>query len=233
MYGFDPMYFVFLAPALLFGMYAQFKVKSAFAIGHGIKANCGLSGAQVAKQILEANSIANVRIERTEVFLGDHYDPKEKVLRLSSDVYDGQSLSSLGVAAHEVGHAIQDAQKYAPLVIRNGIVPLASIGSNASFFLMMLGAVFNIYNLILLGIGAFSLIVFFQIINLPVEFDASNRARKILLSRGIVSPTEEKAVGKVLNAAALTYVAATVTSILTLLYYLFRYGVIGGRRDEE
>ncbi len=233
MIGFDPMYFVFVLPAMLLGFWAQYKVKSAFAEGKTIRANCGLSGAQVAKQILDANSISNVGIERTDGYLGDHYDPKAKVLRLSPDVFDGYSISALGVAAHEVGHAIQDAQKYTPLVIRNGIVPLASIGSTASFILMMLGAVLNAFNLVLLGIAAFSLIVFFQLINLPVEFDASNRARSILLKTGIVNSNEEKEVGKVLNAAALTYVAATLTSVLTLVYYLYRFGLLGSSRDDD
>ncbi len=230
---FDPMYFVFLLPAMLLGFWAQFKVKSAFAEGKAIRANCGLTGAQVAKQILDANSISNVGIERADGFLGDHYDPQMKVLRLSPDVYDGHSISSLGVAAHEVGHALQDAQKYTPLVIRNGIVPLASIGSNASFILMVLGAFLNMFNLVLLGIGAFSLIVIFQLINLPVEFDASNRARKILLQRGIVNSNEEREVGKVLNAAALTYVAATISSVMTLVYYLYRFGLLGSSRDND
>lgn len=234
MIGFDPVYFIFLAPAMLLGLWAQFKVKSAFNAGKEIPAYCGLSGAQVAQRILDANSIRNVGIERAEGFLGDHYDPSAKMLRLSPDVYDGRSISALGVAAHEVGHAIQDANRYAPLVIRNGIVPLASFGSNASFFLMMAGAVLNSFNLILLGIAAFSLIVLFQLINLPVEFDASNRARSILLRQGIVSSNEEKEVARVLNAAALTYVAATLSSVLTLVYYLYRYGVIGGSsRDDE
>lgn len=233
MIGFDPMYFVFIIPGFLLSLWAQYKVKSAFAAGQQIPAACGLNGAQVAQQILDANSIRNVKIEQTDGYLGDHYDPKEKVLRLSHDVYNGRSISSLGVAAHEVGHAIQDFQSYAPLVIRNGIVPLASIGSYASYFLMMLGAIFNAFNLILLGIGAFSLIVLFQLVNLPVEFDASNRARAILLQRGIVSPKEEVEVGRVLNAAALTYVAATITSLLTLVYYLYRYGLIGSNRDDD
>lgn len=228
MIGFDPVYFLFLGPAMLFGLWAQFKVKSAFNNGNKIPAHCGLSGAQVAQRILDANHIKNVGIERVQGFLGDHYDPKAKMLRLSPDVYDGRTISALGVAAHEVGHAIQDASRYTPLVIRNGIVPLASIGSNASFFLMILGATLNSFNLILLGIGAFSLIVLFQLVNLPVEFDASNRARAILLSQGIVSSNEEREVGRVLNAAAMTYVAATISAILTLVYYLYRYGIIGG-----
>ncbi len=233
MIGFDPMYFLFVGPGMLLALWAQYKVKSAFNSGHEIPVASGLSGAQVAQKILDAYSIKNVGIEEADGFMGDHYDPKAKMLRLSHEVYSGRSISSFGVAAHEVGHAIQDAEKYAPLVIRNGIVPLASIGSNLSFFLMFIGAMLNYYNLIVLGIGAFSLIVIFQLINLPVEFDASNRARAILLKQGLVSPSEEKEVGKVLNAAAMTYVAATITSIMTLIYYAYRYGLIGGSKNDE
>lgn len=233
MIGFDPMYFVFLGPAILLGLWAQFRVKSAIAVGSEIPASAGITGAEVAKRILDANGISNVGIERAGGVLGDHYDPKAKMLRLSDMVYSGRSVASLGIAAHEVGHAIQDATHYTPLVVRNGIVPLASIGSNISFVLMFLGAMLGMFNLILLGILAFSLIVVFQLVNLPVEFDASNRARAILLKTGIISSSEEREVAKVLNAAAMTYVAATISSVLTLVYYLYRYGVIGGNSRDD
>ena len=229
---FDPLYFMMLAPAMLLALWAQFRVKSAFTWASQIAPSSRLSGAEVAAKILQANGISNVGIEQAQGFMGDHYDPGKKVLRLSPDVYSGRSLAALGVAAHEVGHALQDATGYAPLVLRNGIVPLASIGSNSAFFLIMLGGLLQSMNFVLLGIGAFSLMVIFQLINLPVEFDASNRARKILVERGFVSPQEEKAVAKVLNAAAMTYVAATVSAVLTLVYYLVRFGLIGGRREE-
>lgn len=233
MIGFDPVYFIFLAPALLLGFWAQARVKWAIAHGNQIRASAGITGAEVAQKILDSYHVRGVGIERLGSNSGDHYDPKAKVLRLSEDVYSGRSISSLGIAAHEVGHAIQDATNYSPLVIRNGIVPLASYGSNLSYILMFLGASLGMFNLILLGIVAFSLIVIFQLVNLPVEFDASNRARAILLKDGIISQSEEKEVGKVLNAAAMTYVAATVTSVLTLLYYLYRFGVIGGNRNND
>jgi Zn-dependent membrane protease YugP len=158
-------------------------------------------------------------------FLGDHYDSRHKVLRLSPGVYHGQSLAALGIAAHECGHALQDAQRYGPLVVRNGIVPLANFGSNAAWLLIIGGFLMNWFGLVLAGIAAFSLVVLFQLINLPVEFNASSRAREILLNQGMVTVEEDQVVKKVLSAAAMTYVAATLTAILTLLYFLFRaYG---------
>ena len=153
------------------------------------------------------------------------------MLRLSPDVYHGSSLAALGVAAHEVGHAIQDAEKYSMLVVRNAIVPMASMGSNASWIIMMIGFFMSSMNLILLGVGLFSLVVIFQVVNLPVEFDASKRAKEILVNRGFISPQEQAGVARVLDAAAMTYVAATISAILTLLYYLWRLGIIGGSDD--
>ena len=208
---------------MLLASWAQYKVKSSFANGQQVPASCGLSGLEVAKRILEVNRITNVGIEQVQGKLRDHYDPKAKMLRLSSDVYHGKDLAALGVAAHEVGHAIQDATNYAPLRLRNGIVPLASFGSQFSVTSMMLGGAMQMSGLVLLGVLLFCLTVAFQVVNLPVEFDASSRARKILLKQGIVTTSEDKTVGKVLNAAALTYVAATVSSIGTMLYYLARF----------
>jgi Zn-dependent membrane protease YugP len=219
--GLNPLYFLVVGPGILLALWAQFKVKQAFAMGQEVQANCGWSGAQVAQKILEAfNLEGKVGIEITQGFLGDHYDPANKMLRLSPDVYNGTDLSALGVAAHEVGHAIQHAEGYAPLKLRNAIVPMASIGSNLSYFLILIGMMISSMGLIMLGIILFSIVVFFQIVNLPVEFDASSRARAILTTKGIISHREEETVAKVLNAAAWTYVAATVTSVLTLLYYL-------------
>jgi Zn-dependent membrane protease YugP len=229
---FDPMYFLFLAPAMLLAAWAQIKVKTSFAHASRIIPASGLNGRETALRILEAEGIRNVNVEEVAGTLSDHYDPKAKVLRLSSDVYHGQSLAALGVAAHEVGHAIQDAQRYSPLVMRNAIVPLASFGSNASWFLMMAGFMIGATNLVLMGIFAFSLVVIFQLINLPVEFDASSRAKTILLQRGMISPSEKKEVDSVLGAAAMTYVAGTISSVLTLVYYLWRMGLLGQRRED-
>ena len=221
-YGFDPLYFIIIAPALLLAVWAQWKVKSAYAQAGQIPARSGLSGAQTAQRILNAFGITNVAIEPAKTFLGDHYDPKHKVLRLSPEVYHGRSLASLGIAAHEVGHAIQDATAYGPLAFRNGLVPMASVGSNFSYMLIFAGLIFNWFGLAVAGLGLFSVVVLFQLVNLPVEFNASSRARDILLSNGIVTQDEDRVVGKVLNAAAMTYVAATVTALLTLLYYALR-----------
>lgn len=232
---FDPMYFVIVGPGILLAMLAQWMVKSAFETGRKYSARCGLTGAEVAQRILDANGIHHVGIEPTRGFLGDHYDPRNKVLRLSPDVYGGRHLAALGVAAHEVGHAIQDKTNYAFLTIRNGLVPLASIGSNLSFLLIMIGLFFVYANAVtvgktvaIAGFVFFGVVVLFQLINLPVEFDASNRARRSLLDLSIVAESEDRMVGKVLNAAAMTYVAATITALLQMMYFAYR--IFGDRR---
>ncbi|MFL5340896.1 MAG: zinc metallopeptidase [Gemmataceae bacterium] len=234
MFFFDPMYLLFLLPGMALAAWAQWRVKSAFNWASGIRPQSGYRG--VAAAILHAEHIDNVRIEPSTGFLSDHYDPAEKVLRLSPDVGEGVSLAAVGVAAHEAGHAIQDARGYRLLVMRNTLVPLANFGSSASWLIIMAGfllaylQMFEVGRLLVyVGIAAFSLTVFFQLVNLPVEFDASRRARVALQDTGLVTPEEDAAVAKVLNAAALTYVAATLTAILTLLYFLFRAGLLGGR----
>ena len=232
MIGFDPLYFMMLAPAMLLAAWAQWKVQSAFSHGSKIRSASGLTGAQAAKRILEAEGIYNVTIEPIAGMLSDHYDPTHKVLRLSSQVYGSNSIAALGVAAHEAGHAVQDATRYPLLVIRNAVVPLANIGSSASWVLIFAGMLLQITQLFILGVAAFSLTVFFQVVNLPVEFDASRRARNALMMTGLVAPQEDREVGRVLNAAAMTYVAGTITSILTLVYYLIRSGLLGGSSDD-
>lgn len=221
-------YFGLIIIPLLFGLWAQWRVKSTFARAAQVRASSGFTGREVAEMILESSNIKGVRIERVEGTLSDHYDPREKVLRLSPDVYEGRSSAALGVAAHEVGHAIQDDRGYAPLVIRNGIVPMAMVG-NFGLVLCGIGAMAAAFMprgpigfwLLLVGIALFSLVVLFQLVNLPVEFDASNRAKRLLASTGLIRPGEEAAaMNGVLNAAALTYVAGTVASIGTLLYYV-------------
>lgn len=230
---FDPMYFLFLLPGMLLAMWAQWRVKQAYAAASQIPAASGYNGAQAADALLHQAGVGNVRIEPTEGFLSDHYVPGERILRLSPDVYQGRSLASVGIAAHEAGHALQDAQRYPLMGLRNNLVPLASIGGTVSMGLMLLGFALSIMNLVIIGIFAFSLTVLFQLVNLPVEFDASRRARIELVRTGVITPQEEAEVGKVLNAAALTYVAATLSSILTLLYFLFRAGLLGGSRRDE
>ncbi|NLX14187.1 MAG: zinc metallopeptidase [Phycisphaerales bacterium] len=225
------MYMLYVAlPGLLIGLYAQMKVKSAFARGSRIPARRGWTGAQIAQAILDANGIRNVSIEPIRGHLSDHYDPRAKVLRLSPDVYSGRSLAAAGVAAHEVGHAIQDARGYAPLGLRNAVVPVANIGSSFGMMLAMIGLAMGLTNMVGIGALLFAAVVVFQIINLPVEFNASRRARDTLVMNGLVTEQEDREVARVLNAAAMTYVAATITSILTLLYFLMRSGLLGRSR---
>ncbi len=217
---FDPIYFLFIGPAFLLGLYAQWKVKSSFAAMSEIPAR--MSGAQAARTMLDSAGLHDVGIEPVQGHLSDHYDPRAKVLRLSPEVYGGRSMSALGVACHEAGHAFQDAKRYAPLVIRNMAVPAAGFGSNIGMLMLIGGFILQLQPLIWLGILLFSAVVFFQVVNLPVEFDASARARRQLVDQGLIAPQEEQYVAKVLNAAALTYVAATLQSILTLAYFIMR-----------
>jgi len=235
---FDPLYFLILAPGLLLAAWASYRVHSAFAEGQQYRPSSNLSGAEAAAEVLHAAGIADVGIEPVEGQLSDHYDPKAKVLRLSEPVYAGRSLSALGVAAHEAGHAIQDASHYPLLFMRNGLVPLASLGGGLSMIFLMLGMTLLFLHsmfgqvVLLIGIGLFSLTVLFQLVNLPVEFDASRRARTMLVNYNLITEEEDKVVKRVLRAAAMTYVAATLTAILTLLYYLIRSGVLGGRSHD-
>jgi hypothetical protein len=179
-----------------------------------------LSGAAAARHILDSAGLQDVAIEEIPGHLSDHYDPRERVLRLSTDIYRSPTLAAVGIAAHESGHALQHAQGYALMAIRNAAVPMASFGSGAGIFLLIFGAILNFPALFMAGIVAFGAVVFFQIVNLPVEYDASHRAKLQLVQLGIVPQEEMYYVNRVLNAAALTYVAATLQSILTLLYYL-------------
>jgi Zn-dependent membrane protease YugP len=228
---FDPIYLVFLLPGILLALWAQFRVQSAYSRASQVPARSGFSGAETAATLLHSAGVDGVRIEPVEGFLSDHYVPGEHVLRLSPQVYAGRSLAALGIAAHESGHAVQDAIRYPLLGIRNSLVPLAAFGSSVGWIIIFVGFVLASMNLVLVGIAVFALTVIFQLVNLPVEFDASRRARLALVQTGLVTPEEEVEVARVLNAAALTYVAATLTSILTLLYFLFRSGLLGGRND--
>ncbi|MCA9136219.1 MAG: zinc metallopeptidase [Planctomycetales bacterium] len=229
---FDPVYLLFLAPPMLLAMFAQWRVSSTFRSMSEVPAR--MSGAQAARQMLDSGGLSQVAIEQIPGHLSDHYDPRGKVLRLSPEVYGGRSMASLGVACHEAGHAFQDAKGYAPLVIRNLAVPAASFGSGIGVTLASIG-LFLSYRapsigntLLLAGIVLFSGVVFFQVVNLPVEFDASARARRHLVDAGLISANEEHFVAKVLNAAALTYVAGTLQAIMTLAYFIFR--LMGDRR---
>jgi len=219
---FDPMYFLFLAPGILLALWAQSRISRAYNEASRIPSASGLTGAEAAAALMRAAGVGGVEIETVPGQMTDHYSPGEKVLRLSPDVYGGQSLAALGIAAHEAGHAIQDKERYGALVVRNLMVPMASFGSSSAWIFIVLGFALKWAGLIYIGIAVFGVAVLFQIINLPVEFDASRRARRQLVAAGIVSPQEEEEIGRVLNAAAMTYVAATLTAILTLLYFIFR-----------
>ncbi len=225
---FDPMYFMFVAPAILLSLWAQWRVHSAYTAAQQMPAP--LSGAAAARHVLDSAGLQQVAIEAIPGNLTDHYDPRAKVLRLSEAVYQSRSLAAVGIAAHEAGHALQDALAYAPLAIRNAAVPVANFGSGMGMGLVFLGALLH-FNAILiwLGIIVFSAVVFFQVVNLPVEFNASNRAKQQLVTLGICDAEQMVYVDRVLDAAALTYVAATLQSILVLLYLLARFG--GRSRD--
>ena len=218
---FDPMYFLFIAPAFLLGLWAQFRIKSTYATAQRMAAP--LSGAAAARHILDSAGLDHVPVEPTPGHLSDHYDPRTKALRLSDQVYQSRSLAAVGIAAHEAGHAIQDARNYAPLVVRNAAVPVAGICSKAGLWMAILGFIISNAVLVWAGIALFSCVVVFQVVNLPVEFNASSRAKAQLVELGIVPPQQMPYVNKVLNAAALTYVAATLQAILTLLYLVMRF----------
>jgi len=225
---FDPLYIIMIAPALLLSIFAQIRVKSSFSKYSKVPTYRGITGERAAREILRAEGIHDVGIELSRGFLSDHYDPRTKTLRLSESVYAGDSLASVGVAAHEVGHAIQHARGYMPLKLRSALVPISSLGSNLAWPLLIIGFIFMAKSLILAGIVFFSLAVLFQLVTLPVEFNASWRALNALPAAGILSDTEVMGARKVLSAAALTYVAAAVSAVLQLLYFLLRAGFFGG-----
>ena len=227
-----PMFFnfellIWIAPAILLGLWAQWRVKATYAAAQQLPAP--LSGAAAARHILDSAGLSSVGIEQIPGQLSDHYDSREKVLRLSPEVYQGRTLAAVGIAAHESGHALQDAHAYAPLAIRNAAVPAASFGSGISYLLIIAGMMLQFGVLLWVGIALFGCVVFFQLVNLPVEFNASSRAKVQLVELGIVSPEELTHVDKVLDAAAWTYVAATLQAVLTLLYYIS----LGNRNSRD
>ena len=227
-YYFDPTYILVLIGVLL-SLAASYKVKSTFNRYSNVASRSGMSGAQAAETILHANGIYDVTIQRVSGSLTDHYDPRNKTLNLSESVYGSMSVAAIGVAAHECGHAIQHQKEYAPLQIRSSLVPVANFGSGASWFFIIAGLFLSWQPLVTTGIVLFSLAVLFQLVTLPVEFNASGRAIRVLESTGIFGNTELKYTKKVLGAAALTYVAAAASSILQLL----RLGILfGGRNDD-
>lgn len=224
-YTYDYSYLIYILPGLILAMYAQAKISSAYEKYNKVAASTGLSGAEVARKILDRNGLNYVDIKMVDGKLSDHYDPRDKTLNLSRDVYYKNSIASVSIAAHEVGHAIQDSVDYAPLKIRAALVPLANLGTRLSFILIILGFFFSVF-FTKLGIALFFFAVLFQIVTLPVEYNASNRAKKEL-AMGIITEEDLKGTREVLSAAALTYVASTIVAIGQFLRLLS----IFGRRD--
>ncbi|MEN6481027.1 MAG: zinc metallopeptidase [Anaerolineaceae bacterium] len=223
------LYILFSLPALLLGFWARMKVQSSFKKYSRVRNLNGWTGAQIARKILDQNGLSEVTIEETKGFLSDHYDPRAKVLRLSPEVYRGNSVASAGIAAHESGHAIQDKDEYAPLKIRSAMVPSVQIGSWLGPVIFMVGLIFNSTSVSWVGIGLFAATALFALATLPVEFNASNRAKQILTASGFVYQEEMKGINSVLDSAALTYVAAAVQALSTLLYYVL---LLSGRNRD-
>ncbi|MCB9140156.1 MAG: zinc metallopeptidase [Caldilineaceae bacterium] len=228
---FNPMYFVFALPPLLLGLWAQSRVRSAFNKYTKVRSSTGMTGAQAARRILDSHGLQNVPVERVNGMLSDHYDPRSKTLRLSDAVYSTPSIAAVGVAAHEAGHALQDQASYSMLRLRSAMVPTVGIGSWLGPIVFMAGLFMNSVagnTIAWLGLILFGLTAAFAIVTLPVEFDASRRAKKLLVEDGIVSAQEIKGVDRMLDAAALTYVAGALQAIMTVLYYAY---LLLGRRD--
>jgi len=239
---FDPIYMILTLAAVVLSGGAAFLVKSKFKSGEKVLISSGYTGAQVASAILKSYGISDVSVHEHKGFLSDHYNPLNKTLNLSPEVYNGRSAASAGVAAHEVGHAIQHAENYFPMWIRSTIVPAANIGSNLGPWIIMIGIMLGAgaginpgigHSIAVLGVALFAMATAFTLVTVPVEFDASARAKHQLESLSIVRPgAEANTVSSVLTAAGLTYVAAAINSILMLLYWAYRAGLIGGRRND-
>jgi Zn-dependent membrane protease YugP len=236
MFFFDPVYFLIMIPPLIFMLYAQSKVNSTFKKYSNLVNSQHLTGAAAAERLLHANGLMNVKVEGVQSKLGDHYDPSKKILRLSPSVANSASVAALGVVAHEVGHAVQDKTGYAFLRFRTSFVPAANLGSTLGYICVILGFVIYMFSrsefgltIVLTGIFLFSLAVIFSLITLPVEYNASNRARQMLQSTGLVSVQELNGASAVLSAAALTYVAATLQAAAQLFYYVMLFMGMRGR----
>lgn len=225
---FNPVYFIFALPALLLGMWAQFKVQSSFSKYSRVRSTVGLSGAEIARRMLDMSGLYNVRVEMVQGVLSDHYDPRSRTLRLSPDVYRGNSLAAAGVAAHEAGHALQHQDAYLPLQIRSAIVPAVQFGSWLGPIIFIVG-LFISEQLAWVGLILFAATAVFAIVTLPVEFNASRRAKAWLADSGVIYQQEMRGVNAVLDAAAMTYVAAAVQAVSTILYYLF---LLSGRSRD-
>ena len=228
-YGIDIYYLVLIVPAFILSLIAQIKVKSTFSKYSGLLSSKNVTGAEAAEAVLSAHGVTDVRVERVSGNLTDHFDPRTKVIRLSDSVYSSTSVAAIGVAAHEAGHAVQHAEGYSPIKVSNTLVPIVNFGSSFSWIAIIWGVAFSNNILILVGIGLFSFATLFQLVTLPVELNASKRAMRTIASSGLLAEgTERKGAGKVLTAAAMTYVAAVIMSIAQLLRPL---PIFGKRRD--
>jgi len=225
---FDPRYFIFALPALLLALIAQWRVKAAIDKYSRVPAGRGFTGARVARALLDSSGLSDVAITRTGGFLGDNYDPLSRTLRLSNEVYDTPSVAAVGIAAHEAGHAMQHAEGYWPLQIRSAMVPVVQFGSFLGPIIFMLGWWLSYTPLAWAGIYLFGAVAVFALITLPVEFDATRRAKELLVTQGYIVGEERVGLNRVLDAAALTYVAALAQALSTLLYYVFL--LTGSRR---
>jgi Zn-dependent membrane protease YugP len=234
MFGFFSMDYILLVmvPGLVLSGAASWMVRSAFSKYSQVTTRRGLTGAQAAQVLLDGAGITDVQIVPTHGMLSDHYNPTNRTLALSEQVYASRSVAAIGVACHEAGHAIQHADAYAPLHMRSALVPVASIGSNLSYIVLIVGLIMNQQPIAIAGVLLFGAVVLFQLVTLPVEFDATARAKRLAVESGVIDMDERVGMDKVLNAAALTYVAALVTSLLTLAWYMMRAGLLGGRSDD-
>ncbi len=235
-YGFDMTYLIFVLPCLILSLWASSNVNSTFKKYANQQSIRRITGAQAAQRVLSANGVSGVRIERISGNLTDHFDPKANVIRLSDSVYDDTSTAAIGVACHEAGHAVQYAQHYAPIKLRAAIVPITNIGSRLAMPLILLGLLLSFgenlsYAFVYLGIACFGLSVVFQLVTLPVEFNASRRAMEAIASGNILTEEEQRGARKTLTAAALTYVAATAVALAQLLRLLVIFGGRNRRRD--
>ena len=221
-YGFDIYYLIFIIPAVIISLIAQVKVKSNFS--KYSKVESAITGAEAAKKVLASHGVTNVTIERVSGQLTDHFDPRSNVIRLSDSVYDAHTVAAVGVAAHEAGHAVQYAESYTPIIIRNKNVPLVNFGSSISWIVLMLGIFLSIEPLLWVGIGLFGLTTLFHLLTLPVEFNASRRAIETIEGQYMLGDEETKGAKKVLSAAAMTYVAALLVSLAQLLRFIMIFG---------
>jgi Zn-dependent membrane protease YugP len=233
MYGlfYNSSYLLFMIPAMILMLVVQLYVRSTYKKWSNVAAQSRVSGAQAAQRLIQTGGLYNVRVEGVQGKLSDHYDPSSKVLRLSQDVYQGSSVASLAIAAHELGHAMQDMEGYFPLRLRAAIIPAINIGSYLGWILIILGLIMNWVGISWLGVIVFSSGALFALATLPVELNASDRAKRLLVQSGLIVGQEEmRGVSKVLNAAALTYVAALITAVLQLMYWVMLVLGMGGRR---